>query len=135
MNHFKLNLLATSSFASVSSSSGWLGLFDGLRLSTGCTSPRPRYWAQTRLAMARAKNGFSALVIQSARASLRENFGFGGGWFGTNLTPLKSFGRGGSSSSGPSRNFGFTDSPLSPGLADRAGPVNLTSPVFFSPMA
>ena len=39
--------------------------------------PRPKYWPHTRLAIARAKYGLSAFVIQSISCSFRENVGGG----------------------------------------------------------
>ncbi len=91
--------------------------------------------AHTRFTTARAKYGLSGFVIQSASASLRENFGFGGILLAAKRSSLKSFGNAGSASSSPSRNFGFTGSPLSPGFASFTGPVKRMSPLFRSPIA
>ena len=46
---------STKCLARASSSSGWTGGFDRLRSSGGSASPLPKNWAQTQLAMARAK--------------------------------------------------------------------------------
>ena len=61
-------LLATKWRARASSNSGWTGGLDRLRSSGGSTSPLPKSWAQTQLAVARAKYGLSAEVIHRARA-------------------------------------------------------------------
>ena len=59
---------ATKCLARASSSSGWTGGLARLMSSGGSTRPLPKSWAQTQLAIARAKYGLSAAVIQSARA-------------------------------------------------------------------
>ena len=59
---------STKCRARASSSSGWTGGLDRLRSSGGSAIPLPKNWAQTQLAIARAKYGLSGAVIQSARA-------------------------------------------------------------------
>ena len=54
--------------ARASSSSGWTGGLARLMSSGGSTRPLPKSCAQTQLAIARAKYGFSGAVIQSASA-------------------------------------------------------------------
>ncbi len=61
-------MCSTKCLASASSSSGWTGGLDRLMSSGGSTSPLPKNWAQTKLAVARAKYGLSGAVIQSASA-------------------------------------------------------------------
>ena len=56
-----------------SNSSSFEAGFVARRSSTGCTRPRPKKFAQTRLQMARAKSGFSGDVSQRARYSRRSS--------------------------------------------------------------
>ena len=70
---------------------------------------------------------------QPVSSSLREKSGFVVG-----LAPLgsslKSLGKGGSFRSSPPRNLAPTGLPFCPGFCSIAGPVNITSPVRFSPI-
>ena len=93
---FTSNPLSIKRSASASSRAALAGGLETLTSSTGSTTPRPVWCAQTRLATFRLKYGFSGEVSHAASASRRVS---------PRYSPLKS-------GVSPPRNFGATTWPV-----------------------
>ena len=113
-----------------SSTAGCVGGLSGWIKSTGCTRPRPKTCAQSRLAALRANRSLVPSVAAFARSARRL-------CFGTGFSPLSGFTRYssplaivGSVSAGPRGNRGATLSAASPVNTD----LKLASPSAFSAM-